>query len=71
MLLKSLFQDILIARDQLNIGVSGVQVSALPGAVEFYQHFGFKYLHMNYDRVAVFPETYPLFIAMRDIRDVI
>lgn len=71
MLLKSLFQDILVVRDQLNIGISGVQVSALPGAVEFYQHFGFKYLHMNYDRVAVFPETYPLFIGMRDIREIV
>ncbi|WP_203640911.1 hypothetical protein [Levilactobacillus andaensis] len=48
-----------------------INIRKLPSAVEFYQHFEFKYLHMNYDRVAVFPETYPLFIGMRDIREIV
>jgi len=69
-LILDIFEQVLIARFKLNIGIIGIQVAALPGALEFYQQLGFEYLHADYDTVPAILETYPMFVKIEVVIEI-
>lgn len=70
-MMADLFTTIFKLRYDLGIGIIGVTVAALPNAQEFYSSFGFQYLHADYDQIMAFPKTYPLFIHISKISDIV
>jgi len=70
-ILLDAFRAVLGIKYLFNIGTVGIEVDTLPGAVEFYQRYGFSYLHMDYDNVMAMPETYPMFVAMDDLEAIV
>lgn len=69
-LMMSLFGDLVKARYAYGVGFSDVILSSLPGAVEFYQKYGFDYLHVDYDNLELMPETYPMFIETKKLTEI-
>lgn len=70
-ILLDAFRSVVGVKSLLNVGTVGIEVDSLPGAIEFYQRFGFSYLHVDYDNSMAMPDAYPMFVAMEDIESII
>lgn len=68
-MMRQLFSDIIQVRHIFNIGLIGVCVASLPNAVEFYNRFNFEYLHYDYDNTPLYPPTYPLYLSLQKISE--
>lgn len=69
-MMVTLFEDIIRSRYIHNIGFSDVIVSALPGAVEFYEQFGFRYLHKDFDQFGQIEQSYPMYLDLNYLTEI-
>lgn len=70
-MLLDLFRTVINVRFSLGIGTTGITVSALAGAVEFYQKYHFGYLHKDYDKVEIMLCAYPMFIPISVVLNIV
>lgn len=72
-MILDIFRTVIKMRHVFNIGLIGIVVSSLPDALEFYTHYNFRYLHYNYDdeQAMMIPETYPLFVDIDSIVEIV
>ncbi|OFA12715.1 hypothetical protein LASUN_04320 [Lentilactobacillus sunkii] len=63
-MMLQLFKDLVNVRYLCGVGFTVVVVDSLPGAIEFYERYGFKYLHQDYDNPngMQMPKDYPMFL---------
>lgn len=58
-------------RYTLHVGFIGIIVDALASAAEFYEKYGFSYLHADYGTKPVFLKSYAMFVAIDNVNDII
>jgi hypothetical protein len=68
--IMSLFKELLTTRYVAGIGFTDIVVESLPGAIEFYETYGFEYLHGDYDSNGQTLSAYPMFLDLKKMEEI-